>query len=272
MKCHDSREYLYAFLDNELDAPLSIELQRHLDGCATCAREAEIERTVCKRLGTALAADDAMTQDFDESCEAWLGRDEPVAPSIASTDRTPVRGWGRILATAAVLTFVVSAGVWLTTKPSPSVSGGTGFADLVVADFEHFLEEGGELQVESDRPDVVADWLRGKTAVAIALPQIPASVGKLTGGRKCKIAGQPAAFAVYEINGMLASLVAVPIEHMDLSDLRAAAGDGATYRTASRDGYTVVAALRGPLVYAAVSTLSDKQLTCLISGNEHESD
>ena len=44
MNCTEIREYLFAFLDNELDAHLSIELQHHLDHCPACAQQAEIER------------------------------------------------------------------------------------------------------------------------------------------------------------------------------------------------------------------------------------
>ena len=56
MTCRETREHLFAFLDNELDAPLSIELQRHLERCPECAREAEIERTVGKKLADRLCA------------------------------------------------------------------------------------------------------------------------------------------------------------------------------------------------------------------------
>ena len=56
MNCGEAREYLFAFLDSELDASLSIELQRHLERCPDCAREAEIERTIRRHLGSALEA------------------------------------------------------------------------------------------------------------------------------------------------------------------------------------------------------------------------
>ena len=50
MNCGETREYVFAFLDSELETPLSIDLQLHLDGCPDCAREAEIERAIHKRL------------------------------------------------------------------------------------------------------------------------------------------------------------------------------------------------------------------------------
>ncbi len=56
MICAEAREYLFAFLDNELDAALSMQVQRHLERCPECAREAEIERTIGKQLTTTLQA------------------------------------------------------------------------------------------------------------------------------------------------------------------------------------------------------------------------
>ena len=54
MNCGEAREYLIAFLDGELDASLSVEVQLHLDHCCDCAREAEIERTIRGRLAGVL--------------------------------------------------------------------------------------------------------------------------------------------------------------------------------------------------------------------------
>ena len=56
MICSETREYLFAFLDSELDAPLSIELQRHVERCPDCAREVEIERAIKRQLGVRLEA------------------------------------------------------------------------------------------------------------------------------------------------------------------------------------------------------------------------
>lgn len=50
MICNETREYLFAFLDNELDAHLSIEVQRHLDHCPDCAQQADIEREIAEAL------------------------------------------------------------------------------------------------------------------------------------------------------------------------------------------------------------------------------
>ena len=71
MNCRELREYLFAFLDSELDAALSIEVQRHLEQCPECAREAEIERAIRRQLSNALhERDDEATGGKETELEA----------------------------------------------------------------------------------------------------------------------------------------------------------------------------------------------------------
>lgn len=44
--CSEIRGRLFFFLDNELDQADCAEIQQHLDDCAPCLSEYEIERTV----------------------------------------------------------------------------------------------------------------------------------------------------------------------------------------------------------------------------------
>ncbi len=140
MNCGESREYMFAFLDSELETPLSIDLQLHLDGCPDCAREAEIERAVHKRL-------DHM---MDAAVPAFAGRlDGQVFSERQSTlavnrvvGRSAVR-WNRIAAVAASVVIVGGLALWY----APATGPGNGLTQLAVGDFEHFLEEGRKLQI-----------------------------------------------------------------------------------------------------------------------------
>ncbi len=268
MTCGDAREYLFSFLDSELDAPLSIELQRHLDGCPQCAREAEIERTIRKRLEHAMEA-----AAVEIPALAGAGRVLALRAGVSTLiQRRP------LLAAAAILTLVVGAGLWFGLRVptgGQAASGTRGrarFADLLVADFDHFLDDGGSVKIASEQHETVADWLRGQTALAVVLPVSKDPRCRLIGGRKCKIDGRPAAFAVYDMNGVSASLVAMATEHVDLGDMKEVRRGGVTYWVDHCKGYTIVARRRGNLMYAAVSTLLEDQLLCLVTDAAHESD
>ncbi len=272
MTCSETREYIFAFLDNEVDAPLSIELQRHLDGCAGCAQEVEIERTVRKQLARAIGSAAEDVPGFDEFSNDVFTSEAATAQIGGRSFRDRRFYLGRILAAAAAVVFLVGAGAWFVLKDHFGSSTLRGFADLVVADFEHFLEEGKVVQIESADREAVGDWLRRQTALAVALPAPVDLRCKLIGGRKCKIDGRPAAFAVYDMNGAPVSLVAIAGEHVRLEGMTEVRYDGATLWVDHCRGHTVVAYRRGSLLYAVVSQLSEEEISCLTTGAAPESD
>ncbi len=272
MNCGDVRSYLHAFLDNELDAPLSIDVQRHLDGCHECAREAEIERSISKRLAQAIRYDRSSLPAFCGSLDDNItfstdGCQEQV--SDTSTEYT-ARNGARMVAVAATLAIVVGATGWFMFGDRHEDLSPSHFSDLVVADFQHFLDEGSKLQIESSDRSDVSRWLESKTQLAMALPDSSDPRCRLLGGRKCTIAGAAAAFAVYEMNGVTASLVALPSHSADLESMTAVQSHGSTHWVAKRGAYTVLAKRRGDLIYAAAAQLPMEELTCLLKSRRDE--
>jgi anti-sigma factor RsiW len=265
MNCDEAREFLFAFLDNELDAPLSIELQRHIERCCDCAREAETERAVRKQL-VATLEDSATVGALDEG---------KLTRMLTSSGRRPVPGMrlrtGRRWRVAAGIAVLVlgGAGVIVALKTSQSTAP---FADLLVADFQHFLEEGRQLQLASADASEVSRWLHDRTGLDVAIAPTHGRRCRLVGARKCKIAGRPAAFAFYDVHGDPVSFVAVEQKHVNLSRMRYV-GQGSTARWVDLcKGHTVVARSRGQLLYAAVSKLPETELFDLMESVINESD
>lgn len=282
MKCRHVREYLIAFLDSELDAQHSIEVQRHLDGCALCAREAEIERTIRKQLEHAIA------------------RDSQGIPHLMSSDRRPPRSAEgavcfngsegavqyigprkgahtthshrlRLVATAAVVLLAVGAAslLWWNTRHTDHDGS---FADMIVADFEKFIAKGKPLQVESSDRHLVSKWLRKETLLNVSLPLQHDPHCQLIGARKCRLDGRSAAFAAFEMQGMPASLIVCEDSPGVLAGMSEVRHDGRVHWVDKCKGLTVVACRRDKLLYVAVSRLPEKQLMCLMTEGAHESD
>lgn len=257
MTCGEAREYMFAFLDSELETPLSIDLQLHLDGCPECAREAEIERAIHKRLDHMM---DAPVPAFAGRLDSYVFSERQSTIALNRVvGRSAVR-WNRIAAVAASVVIVAGLALWYALATGP----GNGLAPLAVGDFEHFLEEGSKLQIESGDRIRVASWLAEKTSIAIMLPVPSDPACKLLGGRKCTLAGRPAAFAVYDMQGTPASLVAVELDAVSLEDLKEESHQGVTYLVGRRNGFTIVACRRGQLIYAIVSRLTEEALSPLM--------
>ncbi len=268
MNCVEVQEYMFAFLDSELDAPLSIELQRHLDRCPECAREAEIERTIGRQLVTAVCLAPAGIPSLEESASSFLGGAERGETQV---NRLPGRSSWRYAAAAAIV-LAVGAGSWFLIPRSPDAHGPSRFADLVVGDLEHFLEEGRPLQIASADPVEVASWLYAKTELPVSLPALHDCPFELHGGRKCKIDGRPAAFAIYDADGTPVSLVVVAETANMLDGMTRVRQAGRFHWVERCKGHTVLARRRGSLVYAATSTLSERDLLCLMTETIHEGD
>lgn len=258
MTCQETHEYLYAFLDSELDAPLSIEFQRHLEHCPNCAQQAEIERAIRRQLGATLESQVVWPLADERSLRHTIDQVTGQRRSLRLFSR---RGY---LLSGVAAAVIIVVGVWSAFRTWHTTQSGPAFADLLVKDFEHFQEKGRPLEIASADRGVVSDWLRDKTALAVVLPAADPTYAKLLGGRKCSLEGRPAAFALYEINGVPASLVVVCTDVAQL-DLKSPAPDGEKPHFVDRcRGHTVVACTRGSLVYAAVSTLPKEDLLPLM--------
>ncbi len=275
MRCGDVHEYLFAFLDNELDAPLSIEVQRHLDRCPHCAREVEIERAVHKEMVRAFdggyveppfdaAVVTACVTENPETAQSDIALQAPVHTPARASSPTVVsrrRRWWPPIGLAASLG--IAAILYQPWAPSPAPRYDR-FAMLVAADFEHFLEEGQPLQVVSGSATEVAEWLSEQTGVSAVLPVLGEQEGRLIGGRRCKIGGAPAAFAIYEIGGTSASLVVMDAEGVTFEGMEQFTEQGRRFWGERCDAHTIVACRRGDQVYAAASDLPRELLLRLV--------
>lgn len=258
MTCGEARQYIFAFLDNELDSALSLDVQQHIEHCPHCARECEIENVVRRELATKLQQDDVPA--FDEALLLNLLR--PNQP----TRRPAHRGVRRYViigltgATAAALLFALTLFQAEWRKPA----GHSPLADALVDDFTHFVTEAKPLQIVSTDSDEVSRWLQEQTALAVRIPALDSTIGTLQGGRKCKIAGKPAAFAIFRIGDELASVVAMQESDDALASMRQVDRDGHTHWVDRCRGHTVLACRRGALIYAIVSRLPEELLSSLM--------
>ena len=283
MRCGEVREYLFAYLDNELDVPLSIELQRHLEACHDCAREVEIEWAVKRQLGQVLTMaggelpiDEEILRCAQNDVEHDVERvaaHRAGGGKVTLSEAKNLLRFGRLASLTAVAAGVVLAfGAWYALRSESKPGPHSRFADLVVTDFQHFLEKGRPVQIASADHHKVAAWLRDGTKLDIMLTAAPDPHCKLVGGRKCKIDGRPGGFAVYDMDGTPASLVVVDAEHASLEGMERVEGAGGMHWVDRCRGHTVVARRRDRLVYAAVSTLPEKELLCLMRDAVHEGD
>lgn len=253
VNCTELRQFLFAFLDNELESGLSIDVQHHIEHCPLCAREAEIERMVRKRMGSALGVEVRELPSLEGLLAGLVG----AAGSSAGRD-VPARAmriWPRngLLAVAAAVLLAVGL-IWQFGSGG-SAAQRPSLTRLVVADFEHFVEEGQVLQITSSDRATVSAWLEEKTGMGLGRLDPADTAARLRGGRKCNLDGEIAAFAVFDLKGKPVSLVVVDDSVIDLYGMQQAACGRSMCWAAKDDSYHVVACRRRGLIYAAVAEL-----------------
>ncbi len=255
MNCAEVRALLFAFLDNELDAAKSIDVQQHLEQCAVCAQDAEIERLVRRQLANSLA-DPIGASAFRLPAEITGPRIRSLRPA-----------WRGVVAACVILLPLIGYGIWRASGPSDDAP--KSFLELVVADFEHFLSEDRKVKLASADTNEVSQWLESNTGIRLDI--VSHGDCRLLGARSCSLAGSPAAFAAYEMSGVPASLVAVNPDAFDFRAMRAV-DDDADCLSGERRGVHVVACRRGDKIIAAVGRLSVSQLEHLIPEVAHATD
>src|SRR5437879_5115438 len=81
MRCHEARRFLGAYLDSELDAKTSYEIEQHLESCPDCAGVFAAEQKLDARILTTLRQGQR-TQGLWESMEARI---KPARHWLVST-------------------------------------------------------------------------------------------------------------------------------------------------------------------------------------------
>ncbi len=259
MTCGEARQYIFAFLDNELDSALSLDVQQHIEHCPYCARECEIENTVRRQLAARLQSVDNMPA-FDESTILGMLRyGEPAPPHAHRESR---RFWMVGAASGIAAAIILTLALFVGNEPAPTEHGS--LANALVDDFDHFVTASKPLGIVSSDADQVSRWLQEQTTLVVRMPAVDSSIAELQGGRKCKIGGKPAAFAVYRVGNELASVVAMHEAEESLAHLRRIERDGHTHWVDRCRGHTVLVCRRGELIYAVVSLLPEESLSLLM--------
>lgn len=193
MSCDENREYLTAYLDNELDAFQTIQIEKHLAECENCRRT----RDEALALRSALLEADLYRHPSAE----FAARVTAAVRNRAKQDARQTRGaWYQPLrwlpAAAGVVLVVALAAMVLTTR-SPS-SRQTVVASEALASHIRSLQASHIVDVPSSDRHTVKPWFQGKLDFSPPVPDLSEAGFLLAGGRLDYLDGHPVAALVYQ--------------------------------------------------------------------------
>jgi anti-sigma factor RsiW len=197
MNCDDSRIYLAAYLDDELDVAESLRVQKHLTECADC-RQAQDEQLA---LRSALHDPDLYAHpsaEFSKRIEA------AVRGAAKEETRSQRSSWFEFLrleslrwVPAAVALVIVTIGALLVMNSLRS-SHEQLIASAVLAGHIRSLQPGHLIDVPSSDRHTVKPWFQGKLDFSPPVPDLSELGWTLIGGRLDYLDGKPVAVLVYQ--------------------------------------------------------------------------
>ncbi len=236
MDCQQSLELLHGYLDGELDAVHSVEMESHLQSCGACRNAYEQQQTLrrvisgasCYRAPTALR----------EKVRSELRRVDP--PRLA-WQQTPLR----LIAIAAAMVMLVPA-IWLLDRNWRRNAA----VDQVVDSHVRSLLVDHLVDVASSDRHEVKPWFNGKLDYAPAVSDLASQGFPLIGGRLDFVNHRPVAVLVYGRRKHVINLFCWPTTDMDHVKLQ----------QLERSGFHLVHWTQGSLEYWALSDLNAAEL------------
>jgi anti-sigma factor RsiW len=231
---------LHGFVDNELDAAHSLQIERHVATCPHCAEQLESLKTLKQRIAQPgvhwRTPDHVRAQVLAAiSQEAAMSARAPARTGFSALEF--VRKWLFVPSLAAL-----AASLFLVIGP---INDRSSISDEVVASHVRSLLVDHLTDVATSDQHTVKPWFNGKIDFAPPVVDLVREGFPLQGGRVDYIGGRVVAALVYKRQSHVINLFVWP-----------ASSDGATttLRTASsRDGYNIENWRVGGLNFWAVS-------------------
>jgi anti-sigma factor RsiW len=243
MECKHSQEWMSAYLDAELDASATLQLEMHLAGCKQCeAALAQLQalRATIAQQATRHAAPEYLKHRINTA----IGEQRQLRRSRAPSARAST-WFGVGAASLGATAFAVMLALYLQQPPR-----GEQLDQELVASHVRALMPDHLADVASTDQHTVKPWFAGKLDFSPPVVDLAAQGYALIGGRLDYLNQRPVAALVYQHRKHILNLYVWPV----------AASDAAP-RASSRQGFQVLRWRQDGMQYSAVSDMNAQELS-----------
>ena len=279
VNCNDAKPLIHAYADGELGLESALEIERHLEQCADCARERAALAALSaalgdpalryaapdalrRRVGAALAGEAAITARAPSARTPWWRLGWLVGEGEGGAIARGNAGWAVAGAALAMLALVVlngSPGLWRTFRNSTPFGNGLPLgngaeADVVAREVltSHLrsLMPGHLMDVISTDQHTVKPWFNGRVDFSPPVNDFAADGFRLVGGRLDYLDGRPVAALVYQRRKHIVNVFVWP----------AVDGSQSAVEITAHDGYNLLHWRRGGMNYWMASDLNAQEM------------
>ncbi|HLZ63947.1 MAG TPA: anti-sigma factor [Ktedonosporobacter sp.] len=242
MNCNDTQQLIDAYVDGELDLVRSLEIERHLQECASCMQTYKNRQA----LRTAISNSSTLYHHAPASLQKRLQSSLHTASKVAPSPRTVV--WRTLIAAAALTLVLVLAWNAFRMLTPPPASGS--LTQQVLSSHIRSLMPGHLTDVVSTDQHTVKPWFDGKLDFSPPVVDLKQQGYPLIGGRLDYVNNRSVAVAVYHHQEHVINLFMWPADQNASQETT----------TITQQGYHLISWTRAGTTYWAVSDLEEAQL------------
>ncbi len=246
MNCNETRDLMHGHLDKEIDLVRSVEIEKHLEGCAACkalySQGAAMQSTIRERASYYVAP---------KYLEARIRAALPKPGKKAIVFGQPSLGW---LGFAASMAFAVVI-TWGVAVHFNAATEDEILTEEIISGHVRSLMADHLADVASSDQHTVKPWFNGKLDFSPEVLDLTAQDFPLVGGRLDYINNRPVAALVYRHRKHFINLFIWPEESREKN----------LVRTKTKQGYNLIYWKNSGMVFWAVSDLQANELTQFVN-------
>lgn len=248
MDCNHVKRLLPVYIDNELSAVESLDVDQHLHDCSSCKREytrhLALHHAVTHRATYHQAPAQLLT-----NVRETLDMNRTAAPTASTKPSAKYWNWLPLGAAFASL-LTIGIGLKLYFQPANEV---TQLSQEMVAGYARSMITNHTTDVASSDRHTVKPWFNGKLNYAPMVLDLTGQGFPLVGGRLDYIAEQPVAVMVYRHRQHLINLFCWPATRTNLTPIS----------PTTQQGYHLIFWTHAGMSYGLISDLNLADLTRL---------
>lgn len=265
--CDETRRYVDAWVDGELDPGAALIVETHLARCGACREEADAIRTIKAALAASReghAAPGALRSRLMAALDAE--DQEKVAVEQSSKRRKHATGF--VLAAAAMTTVAFATG-WRGSINGTGPVAGAAMMPPLLDDIAQRHARNLPVEVTGSEPTQVANFFTGRLDIPVRPVHFRGVPARLLGARISNVSDRMAAALYYEVGGRRVTVFvfdsAVLPRAFDTDGLQPVRLGNQPAYVGNARGYTVVLSERGGVAYAVASDMPPDDTLGMVS-------